>query len=301
MIPSEIDVISNGDKVRFEFEGASTGWMCKSDSFIERIDEDKLNKSFFEKHILKEIEIRNLLDEGISFLNEEDYRGAIECFDQVLFYDDCYGGALIGKSHALYGQGHFIKALRYYNRAIEASAELEDDEYHELLLSKSGEERDSLPEFKRHIYDGDEYFRSGDYQKALESYENALANPSEAKKNILFRLLNKIAAAHIKLNDFESGLYCFNESLNQLNNDCAWYGKGVCEYNLELDGACESLAHAGNLKKDQLLEKGLILNELECWPQAVETFEFIMENHFTQDEIYVKALNGLEYAKGKLD
>ena len=161
MIPSEIDVMRNGDKVKLEFEGASTGWMLESDSFIERIDEDNLNESFFEKHILKEFEIRNLLDEGISFLNGEDYRRAIECFDEVLFYDECYGEALMAKSHALYGQKHFIKALRFYNRAVEASNDLEDVEYHELLLDKSDDERDSLPEFKRHIYDGDECLGGG--------------------------------------------------------------------------------------------------------------------------------------------
>ena len=93
---------------------------------------------------------------------------------------------------------------------------------------------------------------------------------------------------------------CFNESLNALNNDYAYFGKGLCEYELNLPGACKSLGSAVRLKKAQLLEKGLILNELGCYSQALETFEFLLKNHFKQDEMYIKACSGLEFARGRL-
>ena len=70
----------------------------------------------------------------------------------------------------------------------------------------------------------------------------------------------------------------------------------MCEYELNIEGACESLCHAVKLTKDQLLDKGLILNELGCYPQALETFEFLLQNHFRKDEIYITALNGKEFA-----
>ena len=300
-IYDEIKCESSDDNVRFEFEGLSTGWMSKDDSFIERIQTADLNQSFIKEHILKEIEIRNILDDGIRFLKSEKYAKAIECFDEVIFYDENYGMALINKSHALFGQRHFVKALRYYRRAIKASVDLEDIEYQKLLLKKSGEERDNFPKLKKNIYAGDEYFSQGEYEKALESYKKALSNPSKLKEKILFKLLNKKATTHLKLNEFENAMVCFNESLNALNNDYAYFGKGLCEYELSLPGACESLGSAVKLKKAQLLEKGLILNEIGCYSQALETFEFLLKNHFRQDEIYINASSGREFAMGKLD
>ena len=288
------------DNVRFEFEGISTGWMSQDDSFIERIQTSNLNQYFIKEHILKEIEIKNLLDEGIIFLKSEKFTKAIECFDDVIFYDEQYAEALINKSHALFSQRHFVKALRYYRRTVSASEDLKDLKYHKLLLKKSGEERDNFPKLKRNIYAGDEYFAKGEYEKALKNYKKALANPSKLKEKILFKLLNKEATTYLKLNDFESALACFNESLIALNNDYAYYGKGICEYELNVAGACESLGSAVKLKKAQLLEKGLILNELGCYSQAFETFEFLLKNHFRQDEMYIKACSGLEFARGRL-
>ena len=174
MIPNEVNFKLKGDEIQFEFEGAFTNWMSQDDSFSARIDESWINKDFFEKHLLKEFEIRNLLDEGTVFLKSGKFKKAIECFDEVLFYDSQYAEALLNKSQALFGQRHYIKALRFYKRAVKVSADLKDVEYHKLLLAKSSEERDNFPPFKRNIYAGDEHFSSGDYEKALESYKKAL-------------------------------------------------------------------------------------------------------------------------------
>lgn len=292
MIPSEVKVYRNDGRIRLEVEDAITGWMEMDDSFIGRIDESNLNPDLIESHLMKEIQIKNLLDEATSFLDSEKFAKAVECFDGVLFYDPEYGEALIGKSHALFGQRHYVKALRYYRCAVSTSDDMEDVEYRRMLLAKSGEERDSFPKLKSQIYAGDECFAMGDYENALKSYEKALANPSKLKEKILFKLYNKKAKTHLILNDFESALICFNESLNQLNNDFAWYGKGVCEYELDFPGAGESLKNAVNLSKDQLLEKGLIQNELGLYHEALETFDFILQDHFKADDMLVTASNG---------
>ena len=111
--------------------------------------------------------IGGLLDKGTDFLKSGRYAKAIECFDEVLFYDPNCGEALIGKSHALFGERHFVKALRYYRRAASKSDVLKDAEYHRLLLKRSNEERDNFPKLKRFIYAGDEHFAGGEYEKAL--------------------------------------------------------------------------------------------------------------------------------------
>ena len=119
---------------------------------------------------------------------------------------------------------------------------------------------------------------------------------TKQKEKILFKLLNKIAATCLKLNDFESALEYFNESLDQLNNDYAWYGKGICEYELGLDGCGVSLAKAVDIKKDQMLEKGLIQNGLGLYVEAIKTFDFLLDNHFREDEMLFTAVNGREFA-----
>ena len=300
MIPSEVDMERDGDRIRFEVDGVSTDWMDADDPFVEIIDESNLNRAFMKRHLLKEIEMRNVLDEAITHLEGGRYDKAIGDFDAVLFYDPCCGEALLGKSHALFGQKHFVKALRNYKKAVKASPYLKDLEYHKALLEKSHEERDSFAPFKRHIYAGDEHFARKEFEKALENYEKAQASLSAAKKKILFKLLNKKGATHLELNDFESALMCFNESLNELNNDFAWYGKGLSEYGLGLD-ASESLTHAVKLDKAQLLEKALVLNEIEDYAQALGTCDEILDNHFRVDDFYFRAMNAKMYAMRKLD
>lgn len=177
MIPDIVNFDLKDNKIRFEFDGVYTDWMDEDDPFSIRIDESALNVNRLKEHISKEIEIKNKLDEGISFLGNEKYPKAIECFDEVLFYEPQYGEALINKSRALFGEKHFVKALRYYRRAVKASADLRDVEYQRLLLTCAGRERDGFPKLKHNIYAGDEYFSHDEYEKALESYKKALANP----------------------------------------------------------------------------------------------------------------------------
>ena len=170
---------------------------------------------------MKEIEIKNILDEGKKYLGSEKYSKAIECFDEAIFYDKNYAEALLFKSHALFGQNHFIKSLRFYKKTLKANAYLKDIEYHKLLLAKSSEERDNFPKIKRHIYNGDEHFARGDFKRAVVSYDKALANPSKFNSKILYKLLNKKGTALFKLKRFDESFECFNESLKVRPSDYA--------------------------------------------------------------------------------
>ena len=221
-IHNELAYEKEADKVRFTFNVLSTGWMSLDDPFIKRIDEDNLNSEFLGQHITKEIEIRNTLDEAYIHLASEKYSKAIDDFDEVLYYDPNYAEALMGKSHALYGQRHFVKALRYYKRAVKADDSLKDNDYYKLLLEKSHEERDSFPKLKLNIYAGDELFAKGEFEKAVESYDRALANPSKFKDKILSKLLNKKASALVQLERYGDALKCFEKS----GNDFSYFGQG---------------------------------------------------------------------------
>ena len=172
-------------KVKVSLDNISTNWLDKNDSFLKRIDKDNLNKVFLNEHIKKEIEIKNTLDCGINLLKHEKYTKAILKFDEVLFYDDNYGVALINKSYALRAQKHFVKSLRYYKKAVNASSDLKDVEYYKMLIGEASRERDEFPKIKRNIYAGDEYFTKGEFTQAVKSYDRHLKIHQNLEKKFL--------------------------------------------------------------------------------------------------------------------
>ncbi|MBQ6099385.1 MAG: hypothetical protein IJL02_05925 [Methanobrevibacter sp.] len=283
-------VFSADDKLRFQLDGVTTSWMGADDDFIKRIRFDNLNRCLRHDHLLKEIEIKNTLDEAVGYLEGEKYSKAITLFDKVIYYDENYGPALLFKSHALFGQGHFIKAFRYYKRAIKADGNLKDIDYHKLLLKKSSEERDSFPKIKLQIFTGDEHFAHGNYLKAIESYDNALANPSKFKSKILYKLLNKKATALFKLKMFDEALKCFEKSIEVRKNDYAIYMKGFCRYSLGLDMDDEFKGPL-EITKSQHLYRALILNESRLYGDAIKCVDDLLANHFAADKIYFIALS----------
>lgn len=280
-IPDELHYETEADMVRFAFNGLSTGWMGLDDPFIKRIDEDNLNSEFLGQHITREIEIKNLLDEAFSHLASEKYQKAIDDFDDVLYYDPDYAEALMGKSHALYGQKHFVKSLRHYKMAIKADESLEDRDYYRLLLEKSHEERDTFPKLKLNIYAGDELFARGEFEKAVESYDRALANPSRFKDKILSKLLNKKGSALVHLERYGEALECFEKS----KNDFSYFGQGYCEYKLGLT-VNERFRGYLNIDKKFQLKQAVILNELGFRDESKEICDCLSGNHFKRDELY---------------
>lgn len=286
----DLTVFTLDDKVRFAVGGVSTSWMDSNDGFIRRIHFENLNRCFLSNHLRKEIEIKNVLDEGIRYLEAEKYPKAIERFDEAIFYDDKYAEALLLKSHALFGQGHFIKALRYYKRTLKANAYLKDIDYHKLLLARSSEERDNFPKIKLFIYTGDEHFARGDFKKAVESYDKALANPSKFKSKILFKLLNKKGTALFKLQKFDEALECFKNSLVVKWNDYACFMCGFSSYSLGLP-LDDSFSGSLKITKDQLLYRALILNEVKRHDDAIRCVDDLLSVHFAADKIYFIALS----------
>ena len=285
-ICENLAVLENGDKVRIQLGSSSTNWMDADDSFLQRISPENLNPFFLKEHLLKEIEIKNILDEGIAFLNCERYSKAIGRFDEVIYYDSGYHDALIGKSHALYGQGHFVKALRFFKRSNSS-----DEDYRKLLLVESSRERDAFPKIKRNIYAGDEAASRGEFEKALGFYERALEDPSKFKKSILFKLLNKKAFVLVRLRRFDEALESFDLSADAHENDSAYFGQGYCRHELGLDCA-ESLRHAADISKRHLLIKADIFNDVNCFDDALSSYDEFLACHFTLDGDFTRAIEG---------
>ena len=294
-IPEEMDFKVQGDRIMFALDDLTTGCMPLDDGFIKRIDVSNINPAFVRQHVSCEIKVKNLLDEARGLLEKDEYAKAIRCLDEVLAYDDEYGEALLLKSRALCGQGHFVKSLRHYRRAVRTDDALKDVEYQKYLMGKANEEREHFPKIKLNIYAGDEHFSKGEFDKAVESYNRALVNPSKFKEKILFKLLNKKATALLRLEKYNESIECFEESIRVSQNDYAYFGKGLCEYNLGLNPR-DSLEKAVSITKRQMLEKALVYNDLGFFEDALTCFDKILECHFRVDELYLKALNGKMYA-----
>lgn len=285
----DFTVFTSKDKVRFQIDDLMTSWLDSDDRFIGRIKFGCLNKCFIKEHIRKEIEMKNVLDEALGYLESESYPKAIGCLDDVIYYDENHGEALFLKSRALFGQKHFVKALRHYKKAIKAENSLNDIEYHKLLLEKSNAERDNFPKIKLNIYAGDEFFSKCEYGDALKSYERALANPSTFKSKILFKLLNKKATALVKLERYDEALDCFRQSLSVKSSDYARFGCGLCEYNLgvELD---DSFFGDLDISKRLKLRRALILKDVKMHEESLRCIDDLLGCHFIVDGMYFTAL-----------
>ena len=299
-VPEEISYEIKANKVRFILNGVSTNWMGEDDLFIKRIDRDNLNKIFLTQHLAKEIEIKNVLDEGIGFLKSDKYSKAIENLDEVLFYDPEHGEALINKSFSLRGQKHFVKALRHYKLAVKCEGSLEDIEYYKSLLKQANDERADFPKLKSNIYAGDEHFSKGDYESAVDSYNRALSNPSKFKDKILSKLLNKKATALLKLNKYDEALACFKESQIAGANDYASFGRGLCEHELGLQ-LNDEFKNKLNITKKQMLKQAKILNESGYFAESLIICDYLCINHFKIDDFYLKLLNVRRYAMNAMD
>lgn len=278
------------DKVRFQVDDIKTSWMGIDDFFIARIQFERLNRCFLEKHLRREIEIRNVIDEGISYLEAERYPKAIKCFDEAICYDDAYAEALLLKSRALFKQSHYVKALRHYRKAVMVDNNLRDVDYHKLLLKKSNEERDNFPPIKRNIYAGDEHFARGEYEDAFESYDKALSSPSSFKSKIISKLLNKKASTLIKLKRYGDALDCFNESLNVKDTDCARFGSGLCRYHLGLE-LNDSFLGELKIPRRLKLKRALILDDIKMHDESIKCIDDMMKSHFFVDDLYLTALS----------
>ncbi len=286
-VPDELTCKVHDDKVKFKINDISSNWINSDDPFIQRIDSDNINPFFIEKHLAKEIAIKNALDEGWALLDNEKYSRAVDKFDEVLYYDSNYSQALMGKSRALFHQKHFVKSLRYYKRAVKSDNYLKDIEYYKLLIKESNMERSNFPKIKLNIYAGDEYFSKGDFQKAVESYDKALVNPSKFRDKILSKLLNKKATALVKLNRFDESRDCFSKSGN---NDYAYFGQGFCEYKMGLE-INDNFKQLLDIDKEYQLKQAQILMELGFFTQSLKICDWLMDNHFMVDEFYMDLLS----------
>ena len=217
-IPSCVKVMQRDGRYRFCFEDLCTDFLDSDDEFIARISRDNLNPDFLKKHLRKEFEVRNIIDEAVGAADAE-------MFDEVLFYDPYYVTALYEKSRVLKSEGHFIRALRTYRKALRHGL-VADDDYLKDLQMRAIDDRDSLPPIKRAIFNGDHAFQNGDYDSSLEFYDSALESSDAFRERILAKLLNKKGWALLKLDKISEALECFDEAICVSGSDNAYFGRG---------------------------------------------------------------------------
>ena len=91
-LPPQVAVAKSGDSIRIELGDLRTSWISADDSFIERIRPDRLNRYFLCKHLAREIEMKNVLDNAANLLDLKRYAKAISELDRVIYYDGGYMG-----------------------------------------------------------------------------------------------------------------------------------------------------------------------------------------------------------------
>lgn len=285
-----LTVLKDDDRVKFCICDKSTSWLNRDDRFVDRIQFGYLNPIFRKKHLLREIDVKNSLDEAAASLNDKRYAKAVEVLDEIIHYDPDYAEAILAKSKALFGQGHFVKSLRHYKKAIKINESLKDNAFHGLLIKKASQERDTFPKIKRNIYAGDEAFRKGEYESALQFYDKALVNSAKFKNKILSKLLNKKATALFKLKRYEDSLEFFNKSVEAKPNDKAYFHIGIIEYFLSMELSDEFKGPL-RISSNQMIKKAGILNDVGEYQIALDCLDEYFENQFFVNDKYVLGLN----------
>ena len=134
----------------------------------------------------------------------------------------------------------------------------------------------------------------------MESYNRALANPSKFKDKILSKLLNKKATALLKSKDYDGALKCFMSSQEVGMNDYAVFGEGYCEYMLGRD-VCEGFKTRLDITKRQMLIQITALNDLGYFRESLKISDYLFENHFKEDDLYLKLIRERKAALNNLD
>lgn len=293
-IPTQIRVKSKDNLYKLQFESYFTGWLGSDDYFLKRIDSDNLNRVFLKNHLIKEFEVKNKLDSAIVLFQNKSYSKAIKVFDEILFYDPQYLDALIYKSYSLYHQKHFIKALKYFKKAIDVDSVLNNNDFHKKLMKCGQIEKESLPPFKLNIYKGDECFSAKNFKKAVMYYDLTLNGDFKIPEKIRHKLLNKKATALLNLNKYKEALEIFKNS----NSDYNVFSSALCRYNMGLS-VSDEFKKPLKITKKQMLHQIMILNKVECFSEAINISNYLLENHFKVDEFYFKLLNAKKYALEK--
>ena len=293
-IPSQIRVISKNNLYKLQFGPYSTDWLGRDDYFLKRIDINNLNRVFLKDHLIKEFDVKNKFDSAVVLFQNKSYSKAIKLLDEILFYDSQYLDALLYKSYSLYHQKHFIKALRYFKKAVTVDSALNNNDFHKKLIECVEIEKENLPLFKLNIYQGDECFSAKNFKKAIMYYDLTLEGGFKIPKKICHKLLNKKATALLKLNKYKEALEIFKNS----DSDYNVFSSALCRYKLGLSVGDE-FKKPLKITKKQMLHQIMILNKVECFSEAISISNYLLKNHFKVDEFYFKLLKAKKYALEK--
>ncbi|HSF49297.1 MAG TPA: tetratricopeptide repeat protein, partial [Nitrososphaeraceae archaeon] len=235
-------------------------------------------------------------NKGLALSNLGEYEKAIKCYDRVIEIDHENIDALNTKGLAFERLRKFEEAIKCYDRVIEI-----DHENIEALNSKGY----ALDRLER--YDEAEQY----YKKVSEEYLNEINDMNERAKECQ------------NLHKYDEAIMYYDRVISiDANNSNAWLKKGVLLYNLDkyeeaidcynrvigLDKYKEKLKKEGQKLTDKqvieyyksietnprnieaLNEKGLALEKLGKYDDAIQLFDLIIEKNppFTIDTIIKK-------------
>ena len=91
-----------------------------------------------------------------------------------------------------------------------------------------------------------------------------------------------------KISGFNDIIYL--EKSPMTGDDFAYFAKGLCEFNLDLN-VNDRFRGILFIEKKYMLKQILILNRLEYFSESLEICDYMMENHFNIDGLYLKLID----------
>jgi len=210
---------------------------------------------------------RQLLEEGLAKGFQDDYEGAIEDFDRVIYLTN----ALVNDDE---------KKVAYFYKAI--------------ALSELGKQDEAITTFKEYLEMdeddedgwnglGAEYMEKEQFEKALECFDKSIKiNP---KESIFW--LNK-SEALLELEQFEKALECVNEGLKlePKNNEGVLIKCDIlnsCDKSEEVIELLENIEYNDEFLSEIEYVRGVAYYELDKIEKALECVEKAIQNESPDD------------------
>ena len=260
----------------------------------------KAKESAHEMQIQKEIS--SSLDQGLQYIKNNDYKSAIDVFDEVITLNPKNYVPYNYKGDALFKLEEYDEAIKYYDKALE----IKPDYYYAWfnkgeVLSKKGEDIRSagFKEFEECYNEAikcyskaleikpqkaEAWFRKGHAIDILGKFEEAITSYDEALKirSDYQDALKDKGLALSNLGKYQAAVECFDGVLSLIPKKVEiWYYKGLTLQKLgNYNDAIGSFEEALKIKPDYAIafyNKGLSFSSLSNYEDAIKCFDKAIE------------------------
>ena len=197
--------------------------------------------------------IKEKLLEARKYSTANNYKEAIEVYNQILQIDSINSSALGGRGLMYYNLGDYEQALLDYNKALTSKSQAFNIYYNRGLT----------------------FYALGDYDNALKDFDTVLSNNTEDYMALYQRGYTKMAE-----NKYVDAIHDFDKAIKIEPIHYFYENRGVCKFFIEdIEGALTDLSEAIRLNPQStsaLFNRANIYYSLNNYRDAIKDFEKVV-------------------------